>query len=186
MQKINQKQTWETFFDFVKGRNIALFGNAKSLFVSKRQVDNKYDIIGRMNSGFPKHHEKYLGERTDILFLSIPIQNYRIKELNPKFIIWCTPKTEAMTKWLKNNALIYKKSDWNKLYKKIGYRPSTGAMAIDIFLKTKYKSLTLYGFDNWKTATWYTNKIHLAKHNPKAEQKYIKKLINKGKIKIDE
>ena len=36
-----------------------------------------------------------------------------------------------------------------------------------------FKILTLIGFDFWKTPNWYTNNIHIAQHNPKAEKAYI-------------
>lgn len=181
---MNSKNNSEAFVNFVKGRKIALFGNAQSVLNKPKKIDTKYDIICRMNYGLPKNNEKYIGKRTDILFLSIPLTKARLKQINPKFIIWCTPKQYQITDWIKTNALMYSNVDWAKLLDILKHRPSTGIMALDILLHTKFKTITLYGFDHWKTGTWYNNIRHLAQHNPKAEEKYIKQLIEQYKGRI--
>lgn len=180
----NSKHTWQELFDFLKGRNIALFGNAQSVLDKPKEIDTKYEIICRMNFGLPKNNEKYIGKRTDILFLSVPLTKARLEQINPKFVIWCTPKKYQITKWLKNNALMYSNLDWTKLFNILKHRPSTGIMALDILLHTEFKTITLYGFDHWKTGTWYINRKHLAQHNPKAEKEYIETLIKQYKGKI--
>ncbi len=184
----DSKNNWKEFFDFVKGRNIALFGNAQSVLNEPKEIDTKYDIICRTNSGLPKNNVKFIGSRTDILFLSIPISESTLKKLNPKFIIWCTPKQYQITEWIKENALMYSNLDWTKLLNILKHRPSTGIMALDILLHTKFKTITLYGFDHWQTGTWYNNRRHLAQHSPEAEEKYIQELIRqyKGRIQINE
>jgi hypothetical protein len=78
----------------------------------------------------------------------------------------------------------YNLDDWDRLYSELKARPSTGLMAFDYLLNKGFKTLTLIGFDFWETPNWYTDTIHLGKHNPKAEKEYIKKKIKEYKRRI--
>lgn len=174
------ENNWIEFIKFFTNKNVALFGNAKSVLLTKKEIDNKYDIICRMNEGFPQGKENVLGYRTDVLFLSTSLTKEQIDKYNPSYLIWCTPKHEKMTDYIKNNALIYSTLDWQILHDKLRYRPSTGIMALSLLLNMSslWKSITLYGFDHWKTETWYTNKVAPCYHNPEAEKKYLEEIIN--------
>jgi hypothetical protein len=57
-------------------------------------------------------------------------------------------------------------------------------MALDILRKTDFKSLTLYGFDNWTSETWYTNRIAPCIHLPSAEKQFIEMLIDERNGKV--
>ena len=164
-------------------KNIVLFGNAKSVFNKEREIDTKYDTICRINAGFPKGKEKFIGSKTDILFLSLALSEKEIKSLDVKQIIWCTPAIRGCD-WVMKNSLKYEIKNWEKLYLELNSRPSTGLMAFDYILKTGFKTLTLIGFDFWKTPNWYTNTIHIAQHNPLAEKTYIKHKIEEYRDKI--
>jgi len=170
---------WIEFIKFFTNKSVALFGNAKSVLSTEKEIDTQYNIICRMNKGFSQGKEKYIGTRTDILFISIPLTEEQINKFNPSYLVWCTPKHTKMTNYIKQHALIYSEKDWQILKDKLGYRPSTGMMAIDILLNLSglWTTLTLYGFDHWKTETWYTNYIAPCHHSPEAEKKYIEELI---------
>ena len=173
--------------DFFKGRKVILIGNAKSVFNKERIIDSEFDIVCRINAGFPQGREQYIGSRTDVLFLSftsLKLSDEKIKKLNPKQIIWCTPKKRFITEWIRKNALRYPIENWNCLYSALGHRPSTGIMAFEYLLGFDFESLTLIGFDFWKTPTWYNNVIFKAKHSPKDEEKYIRDKIKEYKGKI--
>ncbi len=160
-------------------KNIVLFGNAKSVLNKKRQIDNKFDIICRINAGIPKDKEQYIGSRTDILFLSLDLSEKDILAFNTGTIIICSPLI-----FLDYINCRYSYSAWCELYSKLSSRPSTGLMAFDYILQRNFKTLTLLGFDFWQTSNWYTNNIHIAKHNPKAERLYIEQKIEEYKDKI--
>ena len=166
-----------------KNKNVVLFGNAKSVFNKERDVDNKFDIICRINAGFPQGKEQYLGSRTDILFLSLALSENETSKFNCPYIIICSPI--IFVSYLHSR---YNPDNWEKLYVKLKARPSTGLMAFDYILRIgDFKTLTLIGFDFWKTPNWYTNNIHLGQHNPEREKKYIEKKIEeyKDRIKIE-
>ncbi len=165
-------------------KNIVLFGNARSVFYKTREVDARFDTICRINAGIPFGREEYLGSRTDILFLSLALEEDQIKRLNTEKIIWCTPKIEYRTKYIKQHSDKYPIVNWNYLYAKFKTRPSTGLMAFDYLLPQDFETFTLIGFDFWETPNWYTNNRHLAKHSPKAEKAYILEKIKEYKGKI--
>jgi len=162
----------------LENKNIVLFGNAKSVFDTTREVDDKYDVICRCNAGLPTGEKKYLGSRTDILFLSLVLSKMQLELFRTKTIIWCSPKLEIITPLiLKHINCMYSIKQWEILYANIKSRPSTGLMAFDYILQNNFKTLTLIGFDFWNTPNWYTDTIHIAQHNPKAEQQYIEQKI---------
>ena len=172
----------------LKDKTIVLFGNAESVFNKERQVNYKYDIICRINAGFPQGKERYIGSRTDILFLSLGLSMEDLRQLNPEYLVWCSPKREMATKHILKNSYKYDYKDWYLLNLALKARPSTGIMAFDYILqKGEFKTLTLIGFDFWKTPNWYTNNIHLGQHNPEREKEYIEQKIKeyKGRIKIE-
>lgn len=171
--------------DFFKGRKIALIGNAKNVLNTLKIINTKFDIICRINAGFPQGKEKYIGSRTDVLFLSSPLSEKAIKRFGAIYIIWCTPKREYMTEYIDRNSLKFGLIKWSLLYSKLGNnRPSTGIMAFEYLLDKEFESLTLIGFDFWQSPTWYTNTIRPAHHSPKDEERYIKDKIKEYKGKI--
>lgn len=175
----------ESFKNFIRNKNIAIIGNAESVFNKTRPIDS-HDIVVRINKGSPKGKEAIIGERTDILALSLPLEEEEITQgFNPKYIVWCTPKHESMTEYLKENALIFPKSYWEILYGELNARPSTGCM-IMFYLFPYCESISLYGFDFWKTNNWYTQNIHFAKHDPKSEEKFMKFLLRNGHGRVIE
>lgn len=170
------------FKQFIYNKDIAIVGNAESIFKKNRPIDN-HEIVIRINKGSPKGHERAIGNRTDILALSLPMEEKEVLEnFNPKFIVWCTPKYTLMNEYLQKVARIYPLQDWMKLFGKLDGRPSTGCM-IASYIAPYAKHITLYGFDFWQTKNWYTQNIHLAQHNPITEKAFMERLIKeKGKI----
>lgn len=171
---------------FIKTNNICILGNAKSIFNTKKNIDS-YDTVCRMNRGYPIGNEKYLGSKTDILFIST---NPDIEQFNPTHIVWCTPRREVMEIDEKYKSILtyYTIKDWEDLYNKLDkkYRPSTGLMAIDFLIKhTEFKELHIYGFDFFKTESWYDKNFMSGSHNPGLEKNIINEFIKeRNNIKI--
>ncbi len=173
---------------FCKGKRICLIGNADSVLDKldeKRNIDS-FDIVCRMNRGDPRGKEKFIGSRTDIHFLSTSMSNHNIKKhFDPKFVIWMTICTRLAHPWVLRNAIQNPKEDWNSLYNELKINPTTGIMALKFLLNhIDFKALTIYGFDFFKTKTWYNTKIDSGqKHSGEKEEKLFMSMI-KGKENV--
>ncbi len=173
---------------YLKNKNICLLGNARSILNNKKNID-KYDVVCRMNRGVSKGREKYIGSRTDILFISTKFNNYYLHNFKPKYVIWMTESQGLASEWIRKNAIQNPPEDWQKLKSEFppGILPSTGILSIYFLLKyINFKSLTIYGFDFFKSGTWY----HHLRNSPWHEKNTEKQLIltwinvNKNPIKI--
>lgn len=170
-----------TIRKIITGKDVAIVGNASSLFNKQRAID-EHEVVVRINKGFP-HSQGLIGKRTDIWATSIALEKEVIdKQFNPKAILWCTPRYELMNDYLKKEAVRLDIRDWQILFDGINARPSTGFMTI-CYMFPIAKSITLYGFDFWKSPTSYTGVIHIGPHNPITEERVIKELLKeKGRI----
>jgi len=181
------KQSLADVQKLCKGKRICLIGNANSILNEEKVIDS-FDIIGRMNRGMPQGKEKFIGSRTDILFLSTHISGENIrKAFNPKFVVWMTVCHRLASPWVLKNAIQNPEEDWNVLYKELSINPTTGLMALNFILKhTNFKSLTIYGFDFFATKTWYNTRIDDGqKHSGEKEKVLFMKMIaDKPNVKL--
>lgn len=143
----------------------------------EREIDSLYDTIIRMNRGYPQGKEKYIGSRTDVLALSMGLNEEKItKKFNPKMIFWMTPKYELMTDYIKKRAHIYPIDRWHRLYSILEARPTTGCMLVDWVVEGMGHKADVIGFDFFKTGTWYWDGPRRIPHKPDREREYIESL----------
>jgi len=171
--------------NIIQDKDVAIVGNAQSLFREKRPID-QHEVVVRINKGFPKMWgllKGKIGERTDIWATSLALDEETVKtQFNPKAILWCTPNWGSMNDYLRKEAIRLDRRDWQVMVDGLGARPSTGFMVI-YYTFPCAKSITLYGFDFWSTPNFYTNNIHIGPHNPIKEKRVIEELLKeKGKI----
>ena len=162
-----------------RGKKICLLGNANSILKKKKNVDS-FDIIGRMNRGTPRGKESFIGSRTDILFLSTHMSGENIqRSFNPQFVVWMTVCNRLASSWTLRNAIQNPPEDWDALYEKLSINPTTGIMALNFILRhIDFKSLTIYGFDFFKTKTWYNTRVDSGqKHSGEKEKTLFMKMI---------
>ncbi len=164
---------------FLEDKTIAIIGNSESLLRERHgEAIDAFDAVIRINCGIPLGRRKALGSRTDILALALALSQYDIEKcFHPEFIMWMTPKREIMSPYLKEVAYIHDEQSWCELYDRVGSRPSTGCMMIDFIVRqTNYRAVGLFGFDFWKTKTWYIERSHIGPHVPHFEEQYISEL----------
>lgn len=158
----------------VEGRSVALVGNASSLFEKHHPIDD-HDIVIRMNRGPTTLDPRGTGGfRTDILLISGFAEQEFIK--TAEHVVYMTPKhRNKLPPDIRSRLYFYPTEWWSELESKIGARPSTGCMGIDLLSRLIGSGkIHLYGFDFWKTPTSYTGKIQLGPHNPSAEELYAR------------
>jgi len=166
---------------YLKDKRVCLLGNAQSILQKENPIDT-YDVVCRCNRGFPWGKEKFIGSKTDILFTSYAVNPTDLKKLAPRYIVWCTPRHEKMTPEFADEVdMVFAMKDWINLERELGSRPSTGCMAIYWLMNhAPFKSLDVYGFDFWKSNTWWEPRTAPIPHNPEAEKKYIEWLEDKN------
>jgi len=177
------RQSLTEIQEFCKDKKICLLGNANSVLNKKKNIDS-FDIIGRMNRGTPWGKEAFIGSRTDILFLSTHMGGENIqRSFDPRFVIWMTICNRLASSWVLKNAIQNPPEDWDALYDKLSINPTTGMMALNFLLKhIDFKSLAIYGFDFFKTKTWYNTRIDSGqKHSGRKEKKLFMDMIANNK-----
>ena len=167
--------------DLVQDKRILLVGNNDTIKdVNLEEIIKDYDVIVKMN------HATELAGRTDIWLCSFNNEARQIKQypiFNPRCVIRLNADG-SINDAIKGNLYIWDKIYHTEFKSNLGALPSTGIMAIHFFLEFTYpKSLTLIGFDNFESKTYYnTKKIAHNWHDIDREAEYTNKLINEGRI----
>lgn len=167
----------------LQGCSVALIGNAQSIFAAHHGAEiDSHDIVVRMNAGWVID-AGCQGSRTDILCLSMGLDRATVQEkFGSPAVFWMTPKRRVMHASLKRYGVYYyPKRCWRNLRKELsGSRPSTGAMAVDLFCrKLAVGNLTLYGFDFKKTKTFYLEQDRAGPHRYDLEETFVTELVNR-------
>ncbi len=168
---------FDELLEYLHRKDVAIIGNSECIFKTLNDIDS-HEIVIRMNRGFPEGKEIHLGSRTDILCLSLPLTEEEIKKLDPKYLVWCTPKTEKMTDYIKKEAIQFPKEAWEMIAEELGARPSTGCMTVAMACNAG--AITLYGFDFMKSPNWYTGVKHVGPHNYEKEEELVRDIVNEG------
>lgn len=157
----------QPIIDYIKGKSVAIVGNAKSLFneLYGEEID-RHDIVFRFTHGYITKPESQ-GTKTDILVSAEELEPERIKEYNPKFII--------NRRKLINNGTPYYFTNKDKDYCRLGLEnpPSSGILACDFCDYCDCK-IDLYGFDWERTPTFYNPEGYQTQHNYPSEEVKIR------------
>ena len=123
----------------VTNKNVVIIGHSPTVLLKSRDID-KYDVVVRLNKGYPrKGMYKYIGKRTDIWF-SWDVWDYNA--IKDKF---------NAKEWISFDK--YPRAMFDKLKQEQGQlkAPTMGMLAYYYLLQKKPKSISLYGFDFFKT-----------------------------------
>lgn len=168
---------FQYILDEIKGKNVAIVGNAQSLFDHTYGKDiDKADVVIRFNKGFPNNIVSQ-GKKTTILMLACDLSKTDIDFYKAKYVL-------NRSGIASNNAPTISKEDRNKLAQMIGSQPSSGFMAIDMCLTANAKSITLYGFDFERTKTFYNPEGYVSPHNYNKEQTLVLGYEQAGLLKL--
>ena len=174
--------------DFIKDKSIAIVGNSESIFKSKNgnEIDN-HDIIIRFNKGYPTN-KLCQGSKTDILFLACTLSSKDISIFNPKYTVRRSVYSNSRCDFnLKNDDRKIYAQEANAISKKSGLinsQASTGFLAIQFCLSSNCKSIDLYGFDFFKSATYYNRPGYKTMHNGDKEAEKVLEYEKYGLLKI--
>lgn len=165
--------------EYVNGKDVAIVGNAKSLFRKKygKEIDG-HDFVIRFNKGFITKPEKQ-GTKTSLLILACELTKDEIDSYKSMFVANRSRHYNNQVDFTIGN------DERQKMKNFIGSQPSTGFMAVDIALCFGAKTIDLYGFDFEKTPTFYNPKGYKTQHDYSEEEKILTEYEKNGIIKIN-
>ncbi|MCF3974408.1 glycosyltransferase family 29 protein [Paracoccus salsus] len=131
------------------GLRVALIGNARALAKSRHgaEIDGA-DLVVRINSA-PMPDPISHGRRTDWLALAVRLSDADRARIAPGRILWMSPKRKRLD-WRSVTSpgfYLHPLADYHALRDRLAAPPTTGAMLIDLLLRSHLGGLTLYGFD---------------------------------------
>lgn len=173
--------------EILKNKTVAIVGNASSILgTNKGQEIDNHDIVIRFNKGFPFKDPLAIGTRTDILFLACTLLSQELAYFNARYTVrrsklcknTCTFNIEPVDR----KELAQQRTKFVSIGKKA--QPSTGFVAINFALSTECKCVDLYGFDFFKTDTYYNPKGYQTLHNGDKEAEKVLEYQKYGLVSI--
>lgn len=165
--------------NFIKGKSVALVGNAKSIFDGKHGKDiDAHDVVIRFNRGFITAPDAQ-GAKTDILILACELNLGEKASYKAYYSINRSGNTRCVDLTLGNITR-------SRLRAWIGKQPSSGFMAIDLCREADAAKIDLYGFDFEKTPTFYNPEGYITHHDYNTEEIIVRDLEKRGILTIHE
>jgi hypothetical protein len=172
---------------------VALVGNASSLRERDYGADiDAHDAVIRINQGaFVPLYPASTGIRTDAIFITL--NGRAIEKLwmwarcraKAKTVVAMSPKKRTAAGIDLGKLIPVYPAAWHKeLHDRLGARPSTGAMAVDLLCRSvdDTASISVYGFDFWGSPTTYTGIAKAAPHDPRAEEDFVVASVGKERV----
>lgn len=131
------------------GKSVALVGNARSQADSAQGAAiDAADVVIRINRA-PQPAPGSHGTRTDWLALAVRLSDEDLARIAPRRILWMSPKRKRLGYRIAqgDGFYLHPLADHQALKDRLAAPPTTGAMMIDLLLRSGLCSLTLYGFD---------------------------------------
>ena len=168
---INPYEEIRPILEYIKGKTVAIVGNASSIFDKKygQEIDD-HDIIIRFNRGFITKPESQ-GSKTSIVILATELNIDEKASFKAMYYVNHSKNTQSGDYTI-GNAMRARLKSW------LGKQPSSGFMAIDICREAKAKSVDIYGFDK-NVPTFYNPDGYITQHNYDMEDIIIKDLERK-------
>lgn len=168
------------------GKTVALVGSAESLLRSDFGPDiDSHDIVVRINQGaFAALQPESTGLRTDYVFLTLTGGTnrakasflWRARTAARTGVVLMSQKGRSLFRVDLSAFFLHYPASWqDELIEKLGHRPSTGAMAVDLLTRTiaSPEHLDLYGFDFFRTPDIAHGRNRVVAHDPQTEEQYI-------------
>lgn len=133
----------------LEGKKVALIGNARSLAETDHGAEiDAADLVIRINRA-PMPSAQSHGSRTDWLALAVRLSDQDRARIAPDRILWMSHKRKRLDWRSADSAGFYLHplNDYQALKDRLAAPPTTGAMMIDLLMRSALSRLTLYGFD---------------------------------------
>ena len=172
--------------DIFTNKDIVLVGNGENATGYGSFIDS-FECVVRFNNSIAFGIKDYdVGKKTDVWIyamsqLKVCQEIWKRRKVNPIHIVRYGANRVGFTK--KPQFLIpqtYSKNVRKTLGLPNGKMPSTGIVALHFLLQfCKAKSITLVGFDGFKTKDYYSDNLPHPSHNGDLEKEFLLKLKDK-------
>jgi len=182
-----------TLLGYFKDKRIILVGNSNSLLSRNYgELIDSHDCVVRMNLGLVDPEKpNVFGRKTHIWASGLSIhwkqkQGYSFFHDKCKYILLLSAHVNYnQLSFMLENGYTDSIENYIELVERFQSKPSTGAMTINFLMNSinNFSSLSLVGFDFFKTKTWYNPDDKYVPHNSNGnEEKFIKNHIESGRI----
>lgn len=169
----------------LKGKRVAIIGNARAL--GRVGADKGYgasidacDIVIRLNSAPMPSFESH-GRKTTMIAMSTPVAQSVLDQRGPDIVLWMTPKRKRLPRRLialGDQFFLYPAARNTALAHRLGGRPTTGAMVIDLVSQSDAGKIELFGFDFFSSLSLSGRReAREVKHDFDAEAQYVSELV---------
>ncbi|WP_407947399.1 glycosyltransferase family 29 protein [Paracoccus xiamenensis] len=163
------------------GKTVALVGNARALTNSRHGQDiDAHDVVVRVNLA-PMPYVESHGARTDWLGLAVRLPGRDRARIEPGRILWMSHKRKRLDYLSARSKGFYLHplDDYEALKDQLGAQPTTGAMLIELLLRSDLARLDLYGFDFFASQSLTGSRsAEQVPHDFSAEAAWVEDLLN--------
>ena len=164
--------------NLIRNKSVAIVGNSTKILEKTQGAEiDKHDVVIRFNKGFPSLNPQALGKRTDIAFLACTLSNKEVQEFGDAYTI----RRSSLCQNICNFNL---SSLDRRQLKQGGAQASTGFVAINLALSAGAKNIDLYGFDFFKSRTYYNAPDYKTLHNGASEAEKVLEYADNNLVRV--
>ncbi|RYG90051.1 hypothetical protein EU803_15665 [Loktanella sp. IMCC34160] len=172
----------EDLADELRGKSVALVGNARSLSQSDKGTHiDCADVVIRINSA-PIPSARSHGTHTDWHALAVRNSRSMRDRVGAQRYLWMSHKRKRLDWATASSPGFYLSpmEHFQKLMSQLGARPTTGLMLIDLLERLPAESVDLFGFDFFDSLSLTGNRTaEQVPHDFEAERKWVHDLLDR-------
>jgi len=196
---MNKNNKYKEFLDYHVGKSVCIVGCGESVLKhDKGKYIDSHDVVVRINRGYPyEKYRKHVGSRTDVWAFGMGANYKHRSEMEKLFsdrkysiyLWWAHSWVQPEIANLPNHLFIPKNYSLSLSRYFGGMPPTTGVDTIHFYVKaTEYKSLTLLGFDFYKTGYFFKDIVDYktaspGDHRADLEEKVVQALVAESTTK---
>lgn len=180
--------------ELVKNKELLLVGNGSEV-LGKGELIDSYECVVRFNFGIRQNKGFKVGSKCDLWVYAMSSEGICLDTYNRATIkpFYCVRFANPCKTKIGDNFIDMSKERLDVFYKlsklfelASDENPSTGVSLLYYIVNyCSPKSITLIGFDSFKTPNFYANRVWANLwHDSSKEEAYIKKLEEEGKIRV--
>ena len=187
MQQYDDFKNLEPLSNYMYGRSVAIVGNCSGILTKNqgKEIDS-HDVVIRFNKGFPCDA---VGHKTTALFLACTLTPEELRRFRADVTVrrsnLCHNRCDLALSTTDRTRFAQVPCEYRRRTLP-GHlsQASTGFLAIQFALSTQCKSIDLYGFDFFRSDTYYNPAGYQTLHNGDKEAEKVLEYAKYGLLEI--